>query len=255
MATFRFLRQMIFDGRGHPPAPRHQPDPATWTADAITGSCLGHSTVLLNVLGIWILTDPVFSLRVGPGVAPFILGPKRYLQPALPPAELPTPDLILLSHAHFDHCDAGSLRQFSRDVPVITAAHTSDLWSLRRFRAIRELSWGDAHTLSVPNRGMVRVTAVEVAHWGARWMRDTHRGYGGYLVERGGHSLLFAGDTAYTPAFARLRPARAPLDLALMPVGAYNPWIQAHCTPEQAIAMADQAGPFTSFRSTTRLFA
>ena len=72
------LRQMIFDGRGQPPPPLHRPTPAQWRNDAITGSCLGHSTVFLNFLGVRVLTDPVFSKRVGLGIPPFILGPKRY---------------------------------------------------------------------------------------------------------------------------------------------------------------------------------
>src|SRR3954465_4414988 len=127
MASFKFLRQMIFDGRGKPALPVARPVPANWGNDVITGSCLGHSTVLMNFLGTWILTDPVFSTRVGPGVPPFILGPKRYLQPALKPKEFPAPDVIVLSHAHFDHFDRWSLRKFARDTPVVTAKATSDL--------------------------------------------------------------------------------------------------------------------------------
>ena len=73
-------------------------------------------------------------------------------------------------------------------------------------------------------------------------IRDAHRGYNGYVIEREGASVCFAGDTAYTRAFSRLNDARRPLDLMLMPIGAYNPWIRAHCSPEQAVHMADQAG-------------
>jgi len=73
-------------------------------------------------------------------------------------------------------------------------------------------------------------------------MRDTHRGYNGYVLERDGHAVCFAGDTAYTTAFAKLHERHQQLDLAIMPIGAYDPWIRAHCTPEQAVAMAEQAG-------------
>jgi L-ascorbate metabolism protein UlaG (beta-lactamase superfamily) len=86
------------------------------------------------------------------------------------------------------------------------------------------------------------VEAIPVAHWGARMMRDTHRGYNGYVLEREGRSVCFAGDTAYTDAFAALRKDGRRLDLAIMPIGAYDPWIRAHCTPEQAAAMAEDAG-------------
>ena len=230
---------MIFDGRGPPAPPRFRPDPATWPDDAITGSCLGHSTVLLNFLGARVLTDPVFSTRVGPGFGPFILGPKRYLQPALRPRDFAPPDVLVLSHAHFDHLDRRSLQKFSRRTPVITARGTRDL--LRRFREVHELDWHESVEIST-RAGLLRLTAIEVAHWGTRMMCDTHRGYNGYVLERAGHRICFAGDTAWTPAFARLRDSRLPLDLMLMPIGAYDPWIRAHCSPEQAAEMARQAG-------------
>jgi L-ascorbate metabolism protein UlaG (beta-lactamase superfamily) len=232
---------MIFDGRGRPAVPSARPSPETWRDDRITGSCLGHSTVLLNFLGVRVLTDPVFSTRVGLGYPPLVLGPKRFLRPALRPHDFAPPDVIVLSHAHFDHFDVASLRKFSRHTPVITARDTGDLLRRWRFRDIHELDWGEAVTLST-RAGSLRVTALEVAHWGARLLRDAHRGYNGYLLEREDASICFAGDTAYTPAFARLRDARRPVDLMLMPVGAYNPWIASHCSPEQAVAMAGQAG-------------
>jgi L-ascorbate metabolism protein UlaG (beta-lactamase superfamily) len=240
MPRISFLRKMIFDGRGRPPPPaRHRPNPAEWSDQAVTGSCSGHSTVLLNFLGARVLTDPVFSQRVGPGIGPFILGPKRYQQPALPLRAVPAPDVILLSHAHFDHFDVRSLRHFPRTTPVVTAAKTKDL--LRRFKSVHELAWGESVTLTVRGRPL-RVESIPVAHWGARMMRDTHRGYGGYVLERDGRAVCFAGDTAYTDAFNALRTRAVPIDLALMPIGAYDPWIRAHCTPEQAVAMAEQAG-------------
>ena len=168
-----------------------------------------------------------------------VLGPKRYVMPALRPNEFPAPDVLVLSHAHFDHFDTASLRKFSRDTPVVTAAGTRDL--LRRFRTVHELAWGQSVTLLVRGREL-RVEAIPVAHWGARMMRDTHRGYNGYVLEREGHAICFAGDTAYTTGFAKLRERETSLDLAIMPIGAYDPWIRAHCTPEQAVAMAEQAG-------------
>ena len=232
---------MIFDGRGKPRPATVRPEPAQWSDEAITGSCLGHSTVFLNFLGVHVLTDPVFSTRVGPGVPPFILGPKRYVAPALTPKELPAPDVIVLSHAHFDHFDVWSLRKFSRQTTVVTARATGDLLRCHGFRNVHELDWGQSVTLETRG-GPLRVTGLEVAHWGARLMRDDHRGYNGYLLERGGHAVCFAGDTAYTTAFAQLRDPRRPLDLMLMPIGAYDPWIRAHCSPEQAAAMARAAG-------------
>jgi L-ascorbate metabolism protein UlaG (beta-lactamase superfamily) len=243
MARFKHLSRMIFDRRGAPVFPAERPHPAGWSNDGITGSCLGHSTVLINFAGVRILTDPVFSTRVGPGCPPFVLGPKRHVRPALRPRDFDAPDVLVLSHAHFDHFDVASLRQFSRDTPVVTARDTADLLR-RRFRDVHELDWGQSLTLA-PRGDQLKVTALEVAHWGARILRDAHRGYNGYLLEREGHSICFGGDTAYTSAFARLAARRQTLDLMLMPIGAYNPWIRAHCSPEQAVAMASQAGART----------
>jgi len=243
MPRLEMIRKMIFDGRGAPLPTASRPDPSQWSSEAITGSCLGHSTVFLNFLGVRVITDPVFSKRVGPGVPPFILGPKRYLAPALLPDQLPAPDVIVLSHAHFDHFDLWSLRQFDRNTPIVTAQNTRGLLRCLRFKNVYEIGWGESVTIKAASGGGdLRITALEVAHWGARMIRDTQRGYNGYLMERGGHAACFGGDTAYTPAFAKLKDVRRPLDLMLMPIGAYDPWIHAHCSPEEAARMARDAG-------------
>ena len=241
MPRLKLIRQMIFDGRGAPLRPASRPRPFEWKNTEITGSVLGHSTVFLNLFGVHLITDPVFSKRVGPGIPPFVLGPKRYFAPALLPRELPAPDVIVLSHAHFDHFDVWSLRKFNRRTPVVTARATADLLRCHGFRNVHELHWGQSKVISTKN-GDVRFTALEVAHWGARMLRDDYRGYNGYLMERAGHAVCFAGDTAYTAAFGKLRECSHPIDLMLMPIGAYDPWIKAHCSPEQAVAMARQAG-------------
>jgi L-ascorbate metabolism protein UlaG (beta-lactamase superfamily) len=198
---------------------------------------LGHSTVLLKVNGVTILTDPVFSRRAGIGLGPVTLGIKRIVDPALAIAELPKIDIVLLSHAHMDHFDIPSLRRLeNRGVTVITAARTGDLLRADRYAAVRELAW-DART----HVGPLQVRAFPVRHWGARMRSDTWRGYNGYTIESGRYRILFGGDTAMTDSFRSLKTSR-PFDLAIMPVGAYNPWIYAHCTPEQAWSMARQAG-------------
>lgn len=241
MPRLKFIRKMIFDGRGAPLPTASRPSPTRWRNNEITGSVLGHSTVLINFLGVHLITDPVFSNRVGPGVPPFILGPKRYFSSALSPKEIPAPDVIVLSHAHFDHFDVWSLRKFSRQTPIVTARATADLLHCHGFRNVHELDWGQSKTIAT-RHGPIHFTAIEVAHWGARMMRDDHRGYNGYLMEREGHTVCFAGDTAYTSAFAKLNNPSRPINLMLMPIGAYDPWIQAHCSPEQAVDMARQAG-------------
>jgi L-ascorbate metabolism protein UlaG (beta-lactamase superfamily) len=120
------------------------------------------------------------------------------------------------------------------------APETADLLPRRRYSSVTELRWNTSTTVSTP-RGDVLVRAIEVKHWGARLQRDTYRGYTGYILEREGRRLLVGGDTAATPVFREYRRF-GPFEAAVMPIGAYDPWIRNHCTPEQAVAMADAAG-------------
>ncbi len=230
-----------------------RPDPAQWKDDRITAAWLGHATVLINFFGVVILTDPVLFTRCGLGIHPFIIGPKRYVAPALTLAELPPLDLILLSHAHMDHFDRITLRRLRQSPAVVTAHATADLLRGTRLqRRVTELAWGDKTRLTFERLGptgddAIEVEAFEVNHYGARLRTDDYRGYNGYVVRRGGAAILFAGDTAITPLFQKVRGHGAPerggtYDLALMPIGAYNPWIKAHCNPEQAMEMANDAG-------------
>jgi L-ascorbate metabolism protein UlaG (beta-lactamase superfamily) len=120
------------------------------------------------------------------------------------------------------------------------AAETSDLLPRHRYSSVEELRWNESVKVTTP-RGEALVRSIEVKHWGARLQRDTHRGYTGFIVEREGRRLLIGGDTARTEAFDSHRRF-GPFDAAVMPVGAYDPWIRNHCTPEQAVKMADAAG-------------
>jgi L-ascorbate metabolism protein UlaG (beta-lactamase superfamily) len=216
------------------------PQPAMWDDARVTAAWLGHSTVLINFFGIWVLTDPVLFPRCGIRM-PFLftIGPKRLTQPALRWDELPPIDLVLLSHAHFDHLDTRTLHRFSSRTKVITALRTSDLLRWTRLRDITELRWGES--CNVRAAGELNVKAFRVQHWGARMQTDNYRGYNGYILERNGRRVIFGGDSAWSESYAELRDGRA-YDLAIMAIGAYDPWIRAHCTPEQAVAMCDAAG-------------
>jgi L-ascorbate metabolism protein UlaG (beta-lactamase superfamily) len=218
------------------PAPK-RPDPGSWSDDTVTAAWLGHATVLLNLLGSWILTDPALERRIGIGRGAVKLGPRRLVQPALRVAELPRPNVILLSHAHMDHTDLGTLRLFPRQVPVVVQSGNRDL--VRRFDQVHELGWGE--TVELDN---LRIEATQARHWGARMMADHHRGYGGYLIQKAGRSVLFAGDTAYTDVLTPLG-RRSPIDLAILPIGAYDPWIANHASPEQAWLMFRRLGAET----------
>jgi L-ascorbate metabolism protein UlaG (beta-lactamase superfamily) len=120
------------------------------------------------------------------------------------------------------------------------ASATSDLLPRQYYSSVSELRWSESTRVRTA-RGDAEIHAIEVKHWGARVQRDTYRGYGGFVVEREGRRLLIGGDTADS---ARFRDHRryGPFEAAIMPIGAYDPWIRNHCTPEQAIAMADAAG-------------
>ena len=217
-----------------------KPEPWKWSDAQVTLAWIGHSTVLINFFGVTILTDPVLFSRVGIRLPGFTIGPKRLTAPALSFDELPKIDLILLSHAHFDHLDLQTLRCFDEFTSVITARATRDLLQGTRFFHVSELDWGQSKRLSTA-AGETEITAFLVKHWGARTQRDTYRGYNGYLIEQGGRRIIFAGDTAMTETFAERRRHGA-IDVAIMSIGAYNPWIQSHCTPEQAVQMANAAG-------------
>jgi len=213
------------------------PDPRKWPDRGLYAAWLGHTTVLLKVDGTTILTDPVLSDKIGIGVGPVTLGLKRLVKPAISLQQLPKIDLIVLSHAHMDHFDLPTLRNLeSRGTRVVTAVNTSDLLRTRRYSSVKELRWNER-----TRAGAAELRAIEVNHWGARMRTDTHRAYNGYTIECGRYRILFAGDTAATSVFREVRQSK-PFDLALMPVGAYNPWIRAHCTPEQAWRMANDAG-------------
>ncbi|HZS52583.1 MAG TPA: MBL fold metallo-hydrolase [Bryobacterales bacterium] len=217
--------------------PPERPRPFQWPSTGICAAWLGHSTVLLRIGGCTILTDPIFSERAGVSLGPITLGIKRLVAPALSLEQLPKIDLILLSHAHMDHFDLPSLARLgSLQTTVITAPNTSDLLRVKRYRQVRELRWGERFRV-----GPVECRAIEVKHWGARMRSDTYRGYNGYLIEAANRRVLFAGDTAHTSAFRALRDSR-PIDLAIMPIGSYEPWIRNHCTPEQAWQMGNDAG-------------
>lgn len=194
---------------------------------------LGHATVLLRVGGLNILTDPVLSDHIGPGVGPLRVGIPRLAPVPIEPEHLPRIDLILISHAHFDHLDKPTLRRLvSPETTVVTARSTRRLIP-RGFGRVVELDWNETF-----EHANLRLSALRPAHWGARTAVDRHRGYNSYVIDSKKHRVLFAGDTAYTEAFKKIKGA----DLALIGIGAYEPWEHAHATPEQAWQMFRDAG-------------
>lgn len=238
--TARLLRRLSSDYFRRMAPPPHRPAPAGWSEQHLTLSWLGHATTLLNVFGVRLILDPVFSARVGPVAWLGNIGPKRFIAPALGLEDLPPVELIVLSHAHYDHLDVRTLRQLPKTATVVTAPDTSDLLEGMGFAHVQELAWNERF-LYKNGAGELEIQAVQVRHWGQRLPDKKVRGFNGYILRREGRSVLFAGDTAMTPLFKQHRRL-GPLDLAIMPIAAYDPWIWNHCTPEEAVEMADAAG-------------
>src|SRR5437762_4961617 len=126
-----------------------KPEPEKWSDAAVTLAWLGHATVFIDFFGIKILTDPVLFPRIGIRLPGFTIGPKRLTAPALEFHELPKIDIVLLSHAHFDHFDLRTLSRFNKDTRVITAPRTRDLLRWTRLREITELRWNERKSIEI----------------------------------------------------------------------------------------------------------
>ena len=223
-----------------------KPMPGLWQDTEINIAWIGHSTMLINFYGTVILTDPVLFERIGLYFLGLVFGPNRYTLPALEFDEIPKPDLVLLSHAHMDHMDYKTLLnltdKFPEAVDCITAYNTSDVISDLKWKSLSELDWGEEAELLG-----IRFKALEVKHFGWRftWEKDRSKGYmidgrsyNAYLIEKNGKKILFGGDMGYSEKL--IGALEEPVDIALMPIGAYNPWKHNHCNPEEALVMATE---------------
>ncbi|MFO7526977.1 MAG: MBL fold metallo-hydrolase [Ignavibacteriaceae bacterium] len=226
--------------------PSFKPDPKNWNDSEINIAWIGHATVLINFYGKIILTDPVLYERVGLYFLGMTFGPNRFTHPALTIDEIPKPDLVLLSHAHMDHMDWATLSdltsQYPNQIDCITAYNTMDVIEDLKWKSLQEMDWNDELEFAG-----IKFKAIEVRHFGWRypWERDRSKGYmdngrsyNAYLMERNGKKLLFGGDTAMSEKFKPFK--NEAIDVAIMPIGAYQPWKKNHCNPEEALIMADE---------------
>ncbi len=226
-------RSVPVEVRPVPPAPAGEGVTATW---------VGHSTFVLRSRSATMLTDPVFSERAGPFSW---AGPRRATAPGVALESLPRIDGILLSHDHFDHCDLRSLRWLAhRDQPWIVAplGHRG-LLAGAGFKRIFELDWWERYRLG-PD---VEALMVPARHWTRRsaWGTNT-RLWGGFILTTGGRRVYFAGDSGYQATLFREIGRRCgPVDLALIPIGAYKPrWFMAgaHMDPREAVLVHADVG-------------
>jgi L-ascorbate metabolism protein UlaG (beta-lactamase superfamily) len=192
---------------------------------------IGHSSFFLQTGGASLVIDPIFATWL------FVL--KRLRRPGLRVADLPPLDAVLVTHAHFDHLHRPSLRalaratrlQHGRAPILVVPSNVSDLVFDLGFERVVELEWWQEMQL-----GGVRISATPAKHWGARVIRDMHRGFGGYVLRAGRHSLYHSGDTAYFDGFAEIGRRLHP-EIALLPIGAYCPdnFRAVHASPEDAL--------------------
>jgi len=210
----------------------YPPPPASVAPGRVALTFIGHSTFLVRTASITLITDPVFTSHAGPfGV----LGPRRVRSPGLPLASLPPVDIVLVSHNHYDHLQHSSLRHFQRSSSYVAPLGVGPYLGLRgRPPRIHELDWWQ--TVEI---GGAAITAVPAQHFSARTPWDRNRTlWCGYVVEVDGLTIYFAGDTGYATHFAEAGGRWPRIDLALLPIGAYEPrWfmIYAHMNPEEAV--------------------
>src|SRR5579885_905955 len=186
-------------------------------------TCIGHASFLIQFTDLNVLIDPNFANWL------FLL--KRLKRAGLKLRDLPPIDLVLLTHAHFDHFHKPTLRKLPEPKIGVMPRGVGDLARNLGFTRIVELDWWE----SFSHRDW-RVTFTPSKHWGARTLRDHHRGYGGFVLEHQGRTIYHAGDSAYFDGFKEIGARLAP-ELALLPIGAYHPesFRHVHMGPDEAV--------------------
>lgn len=227
---------------GVPPSP---PPPLRVGRGDMRVTFVNHATVLLQMDGVNVLTDPIWSERCSPVS---FAGPRRFVAPGLRFEELPPIDVVVISHNHYDHMDLPTLRQLAEE------HHPRILVPLGNERALRgggvpgaeELDWWDSARVA----NGIRVHAVPAQHFSGRGLFDRDRAlWAGYVITGPAGAAYFAGDTGFGPHFAEIRERHGSPRLALLPIGAYRPeWFMSrvHMSPAEALTAHRILGAETS---------
>lgn len=233
------LREFLCeDAQRRPPGPLPSADPReTWRRRPHSGlraTWLGHSTVLLEIDGWRVLTDPVWGQRASPFT---MMGPRRFQPMPVGLRDLPAVDAVVISHDHYDHLDYPTIRALAKStVPFVTSlgvgAHL-EAWGIAPQR-ITELAWWESHR--IPGTGLT-VTAAPSQHFSGRGLKDRNLTLWSSLVVAGErHRVFFSGDTGLTTEYAAIRERLGPFDLVMLEVGAFHPsWGDIHLGPENAL--------------------
>jgi L-ascorbate metabolism protein UlaG (beta-lactamase superfamily) len=206
----------------------------TLGANEVAITFVNHATFMIQTGGITILTDPVWSERASPFRW---IGPKRVRRPGVAFEDLPTIDIVLLSHNHYDHLDVATLTRLrQRFAPtVFAAAGDARVVGPIGFKDVRELDWWD----EIQFNDTLNVTFVPAQHFSARGLFDRQKSlWGGYMIESRGRRVYFAGDTGYSTHFSDIRNRLGSPDIAMLGVGAYEPrWFMKpiHMNPAEAV--------------------
>ncbi len=214
-------------------APRRPVLPSRVAPGEVALTFVGHSTFLLQLDGLTILTDPIFASRAGPFG---LLGPKRVRPPPLPHDELPAIDVVLVTHNHYDHLDLATLRWLARERrPKFVTSLGNQAWlEARGVAPVVEFDWWQSAEVTPA----LRITATPAQHFSARAPWDRCRTlWVGFMLHTPAGDIFFCGDSGWGPHFAAIREKLGAPDLALLPVGAYEPrWfmIPVHMNPDEA---------------------
>lgn len=208
-------------------------------ARALAATWLGHASVLVELDGARILTDPVFSKRCSPSQW---IGPSRMHPAPVAVADLPAVDVVLISHDHYDHLDMATVVAIARTQPdarfVVPVGVTAHLvaWGIAEDR-IHQADWSETVDLALP-AGTLAFTCGPARHFSGRGLTRNPTQWASWAVVGPKHKMFFSGDTGHTERFADLGARLGPFDLTLIAVGAYDPaWADIHVNPEEAVAV------------------